>query len=260
MMVGIGAHVLERQALEAIRDLGIDHVRHTIYWNRWAEPEYRRYIGRLLERTRHLDLLLVLHGGHGPDREFIRFAADVARLAPTSALQIWNEPDALFPGSERFEGSPDRYASHLRAVYDRLKRVAPEVTVVTAGLATNGDSLKRWAAAAAPHADVVATHVYGFPMVAAFREKAALVRQVTDQRLWCTELGMERAVIPPDWPPHDWEELQLEKLRECLLEDSLPYERAYVHVLQDGIPEGHGLYRPDWSPRPAAVWLARWRR
>lgn len=77
-----------------------------------------------------------------------------------TALEIWNEPNL-----DRFLIAPDQataYTALLRASYRRVKKAAPNVTVVAGALATSdGEFLKRmYAAGARKNYDALSIHPY----------------------------------------------------------------------------------------------------
>src|SRR3954454_19018985 len=81
---------------------------------------------------------------HPPDPAHLAqwgtFAAMAAHRYPDArGIEVWNEPNL----ARFWQGEPlsaDRYASLLAAAYDAIKRVAPEMPVVSAGLLPAGES------------------------------------------------------------------------------------------------------------------------
>lgn len=257
--VGLVVHDLSAATRAKLDELGVKRVRMTVYYYLWKHDiEYRALVTEYLASSGGLDLILVLHSGVGAKGDlegFVEFLVQIHNLAPKAALQLWNEVDSPNgPGNGwlHFAGDPELYGKHVQVVRDRL----PDAVLVGAGLSGSGEDLKRWVRALdASPVDVIAVHTYGFPVVLSWREKARVVREITDKPVWNTEVGIELAAVPEDLRG-DWGEQQAHLLRESITEPL--YDRAYIYVLQDGVPNGHSILGADGSLRPAAVMLREW--
>lgn len=250
--VGIGIHEITRKSLDLAWAMGMWRVRTTVYLDEWRLNDFQYRFEEQMAATRGSSPLLVLHGWSGSDDEYIRICKEVAFWAPHASLQLWNEVDQGFPGSERFGRSPGKYALFLERAYGRIKAEHPEVPIVASGLMAEGVELARWVEAVEPFCDVVAVHAYGFPVRERMQRAHTIARGCTDKKIWCTEWGIEKAVLPPGWST-PWEETQLDQIKECIATD--PFDRSYLHVLWDGRPESHAIMRPDWTPTATANWL-----
>jgi hypothetical protein len=286
--VGVGAHVLDDESVARLVDLGVRHVRTTLYWSEWSDPAYRQGFTRDLRRAlaAGLEPLVVIHqppfGSYAErDRvypEFARFiAARAAEFPEVRYWQLWNEMDLGFTdvfGAGRPEVSMHQrgrhYAEMLAIAYPALKTANPSAIVVTGGIASDidGGFLQGMYHGAARY-DVLAIHSYGFPVSIPFRERGvratAIMRANGDDRpLWNTEFGMEAAVVAPGWPatPADIDRYHLDAWRESILANDREriYARVYGHVLRQAGDLSHDLVRTDGSPRPAYTWLRGWLR
>jgi hypothetical protein len=285
-LVGVGAHILDAPSVERLQDLGVRHVRTTLYWSHWSDRSYRQEFVRNIRRTvaAGLEPLVVVHqqpsGGYGERqrvyREFARFmAARAAEFPEIRYWQLWNEMDTSFTdvfGAGRpnvsFRQRGRHYAEMLELAYPAIKEANPRAVVVTGGIASEIDAgfLAGMYDGEAKY-DVLAIHTYGFPIETAFRERGrstrAQQRTHGDRRpLWNTEFGMEDAVVAPGWPstPRDIDGYHLEAWRssvESAHRDRI-YDRVYGHVLQQGGDLSYDLVRSDGSPRPAYLWLRSW--
>jgi hypothetical protein len=297
--VGVGAHRLDDASVARLRDLGVRHVRTTLYWAHWVEdPTYRQGITQDLERALAADLipLVVVHGnpwhlGWGNRqqtyREFAAFMGTlVAQFPRVRYWQLWNEMDEGFTnifgadvhgqtplGVSRFQRGR-YYAESLALAYPSIKAANPQALVVTGGIAgpldrPARDNFLEGMYAGNAQYDIVAIHTYGFPLLPAFRERGsqarALMRRHGDTRpLWNTEFGLERAVVPPGFPASraeiDRHHLDAwQSSVEANFRDRI-YDRIYGHVLQQGGDLSYDLVRRDGSPRPAYSWLRTWMR
>lgn len=228
--VGVTVHAIDDVTLSALRDLGIRHVRTTLYAG--SEGLYHQSGDAALRAlASEFDVLVVLRGN--PSVDAVRSA--VARFPGVTGWQVGNEPDVDGAHSDRFAG-PAEYVAYLSSVAPLLPG-----TVVCAGL--TGDA---WAAELedAP-CGVLAAHAYGYPVEVQFRDRA---KALTGRRpVWATEFGLEPAVVPG---VTNWERVQAEEVGAVLaLNDAESlYERAYLYVLAG---DAHALIRADGTPRPA---------
>ena len=288
-LVGVGSHQLDRRSIQHLVDLGVRHVRTTLYWGLWTQDAgYRRSFAAELNAAidAGLDPLIVVHqqpsGGYADRdrvyREFARFMAERAEQFPgVRYWQLWNEMDVTFTdvfGAGRDDVSlrerGRNYARMLHLAYPAIKRANPSAVVVTGGIASDISAgfLHGLYDGDAPY-DVLAIHSYGFPVLGSFRDRGGEARGIMaahgDARpLWNTEFGMEKAVVPPDWPASrsDVDRYHLESWQEPIELNARQrvYDRVYGHVLfQDG-DQSFDLVRRDGSPRPAYTWLKGWLR
>lgn len=282
--VGVGAHELTEQSVRRLRDLGVRHVRTTLYWGLWVDDAaYRGRFVRGIERALEagIEPLVVVHqqpsGGYA-DRErvyraFASFlAARADQLRGVRYWQLWNEMDVAFTdvfgaGREdvRLRERGRNYAHMLDLAYPAIKRANPNAVVVTGGIASElgGGFLQGMYDGNAQY-DVLAVHSYGFPVAPSLRDRGRDARRIMaahgDSRpLWNTEFGMEAAVVPRDWPstPADIDGYHLDAWRESVRVNDQEgiYQRVYGHVLEQGGDLSFDLIRTDGSPRPAYRWL-----
>jgi hypothetical protein len=286
--VGVGVHRLDQPSVTHIVDLGIRHVRYTLYWSLWNDPAYRLEWERDLQRALQagLDPLIVVHQAPFGDfqnrdlvyQAFAQFMEERAAQFPAvRAWQLWNEMDESF--TDVFgAGHPEvplrrrgqLYAQMLRLAYPAVKRGNPDALVVTGGIASPVDAgfLEGLYDLNAPY-DVLAIHTYGYPLSLAFGERGRATRRIMashgDKRpLWNTEFGLESAVIPAGQPlmPAQVDTVHLEAWKTSIEANfSAPmYDRIYGHVLAEGKDLGFALVRVDGSTRPAYQWLRSWMR
>lgn len=285
--VGVGSHHLDARSIERLRDLGVQHVRTTLYWATWEQnPAYRRDFARDLRAAvaAELEPLILVHGqpsgGFAERRqvyaEYARFMqARVAEFPEVRYWQLWNEMDLGFTdifGANRPEVSLRQrgrnYAQMLEEAYPAIKRANPRALVITGGIASGIDEgFLHGMYEGKARFDVLAIHSYGFPLWFAFRDRGRLAREVMRQHgdsrpLWNTEFGMESAVVAPGWParPVDVDGYHLDAWKDCVEGNGREsiYDRVYGHVLfQDG-DLSYDLVRKDGSPRPAYLWLKSW--
>jgi hypothetical protein len=285
-MLGVGAHLLDERSLALLGELGVRHVRTTLYWHQWHRPAYRAefaaWIGAAVARG--FEPLVVVHGQPRGDydtrervyREFAEFvAARAAQFPEVRAWQLWNEMDVAF--TDVFGASRDHvslrqrgrnYARMLQLAYPAIKRANPRAVVVTGGIASGiGDGFLQGIYEGAGPFDVLAIHSYGFPLLFAFRDRGLEARAIMDAHgdtrpLWNTEFGMQSAVVPAGWPAGraDIDDYHLGAWRDAATtnEQRAIYERIYGHVLMQDGDVSYDLVRRDGSRRPAFVWLRGW--
>jgi hypothetical protein len=284
--VGIGVQQLDERSITQVADLGLRHIRYTLYWALWSNPSYRREWERGLQRALRagLDPLIVVHqapAGNFASRQsvyraFAQFMeARGAEFPAVRAWQLWNEMDVAFTdvfGAGRPEISLRQrgrfYGEMLKLAYPAIKRGNPRALVVTGGIASaiDGGFLEGMYDEGAPY-DVLAIHTYGFPLALAFDSRGSttwrIMQDHADRRpLWNTEFGLERAVIPDSWrlTPAQVDSAQLEAWRTSIEGNAREhrYDRIYGYVLAEGRDLGFDLIRVDGSPRPAYRWLKSW--
>jgi hypothetical protein len=281
-------HRLDAASVGHIRDLGLRHIRYTLYWSLWNDQAYRLQWEHDLARALRagLDPLVVVHQapfGSYRDRErvyraFAQFMEHQAAQFPgVRAWQLWNEMDESFTdvfGAGHPEISLRKrgrlYGQMLKLAYPAIKRGNPAALVVTGGIASaiDGGFIQGLYDVMAPY-DVLAIHTYGYPLSLPFVERGRAARRILaahgDQRpLWNTEFGLESAIIarPPPLTPAQVDGAQMLAWKSCIEENNRAavYDRIYGHVLAEGNDLGFGLIRADGSLRPAYRWLRSWAR
>jgi hypothetical protein len=286
--VGIGVHHLDHESVGQVMDLGLRHVRYTLYWSLWSNDAYRKEWERSLNRALEagLDPLIVVHQapfGNFESRKvvyqaFARFVrARAVQFPQVRAWQLWNEMDVTFTdlfGAGRPEISLRArghfYAEMLKLAYPAIKEGNNRALVVTGGIASavEGGFLDGLYDAGAPY-DVLAIHTYGFPLELAFQPRGRAARQIMrahgDNRpLWNTEFGLEAEVIPANGTltPAQIDKIHLEAWRTSVEGNAREgfYDRIYGYVLRGGKDLGFDLVRMDGSARPAYRWLRTWVR
>jgi len=280
--VGVGTHALDRSSISHLSDLGVRHLRTTLYWSHWHDPAYRREFAAGLQRAHAAGIrpLVVVHqqpsGGYASRqrvyRDFAAFMeARAAQFPEVEAWQLWNEMDVGFTdvfGAGR--GVPMRqrgrnYAEMLRLAYPAIKRGNPNALVVTGGIASGPrDGFLHGMYEGGGRFDVLAIHSYGFPVVGPYRDRGREARRIMrehgdDRPLWNTEFGMEDAVVPPGW---DRSRSEIDRHHRGAWKESIElnaqegiYARSYGHVLKQGGDLSFDLVRRDGSSRPAYTWL-----
>jgi hypothetical protein len=284
--VGIGVHQMDAQSVREVRTLGIRHIRYTLYWSLWQDPQYRRKWEEDLGRGLSAGLvpLVVVHSAPFGNflqrdsvyRAFSRFmAARASQFPQVPAWQLWNEMDVAFTdvfGAGHHDVSLRErgrlYGEMLRLAYPAIKHANPRAQVVVGGIASDIEAgfLDGLYDSGAEY-DVLAIHTYGFPLLLQFQHRGQETRRIMaehhDRRpLWNTEFGLERAVIPDHQRLTDaqtdseqlraWQSVVEANSRERL------YDRMYGYVLAEGQDLGFGLIRQDGSVRPAYLWLRSW--
>jgi hypothetical protein len=284
--VGIAVHRIDAQSVREVRELGIRHIRYTLYWSLWQSSDYRRKWEEDLRRglSAGFEPLVVVHSppfGNFQQRErvylaFSRFmAARAAQFPQVHAWQLWNEMDVAF--TDVFGAGHDDvslrergrlYGEMLRLAYPAIKHGNPHALVVVGGIASDVEAgfLDGLYDSRAEY-DVLAIHTYGFPLLLQFQRRGEETRRIMarhhDRRpVWNTEFGQERAVIPDHQQLTDaqTESEQLRAWRSVVEANDRQhlYDRMYGYVLAEGQDLGFGLVRQDGSVRPAYLWLRNW--
>ena len=254
--LGLVLHRLNPLERAWAKSMHVPWVRFTVYGHSWHDAMYRGQTFDCITAARNmgLDVLLVVHSSPTL-KDSLDLCVALHRLFPQCPIQPWNEPDSpTGPGNgwEHFQGDPQRFWQHLI----ELRAALPLAYLVGPGLASSGEELDRWVKMLhLSPVDAIAVHCYGWPLAGSFRDRYAQARRHTTRPLWCTEFGMEQAVLPPWWAG-DWEAEQMENLEDCALQN--PWDRAYVFDLWNGSQYGHSIVRADNTERPAARWLREW--
>jgi hypothetical protein len=276
-ILGINSHLLLDDDLRLIRELGITHVRNTVFTQLWTDhPGYAAAMQENAARTADygLQLLLVVHNAYGrvfrmghdqaAGRRYIGIMSDIVRRMPTvEAWQLWNEQDvwvqapfgagSIPPQNERRVG--ENYARWWREAYTTLKQVNPAALLVTGGPADHPAnrwrSFLRGMVESGVEADAIALHAYGaWDRV---RPRLLEARQLVGDRppLWLTECGaLPDAQWTPEYHAEAWRSVIQGNERERLA------ERVYLYALQtDPNDPWHGVFNLDGTPRPVLHWL-----
>jgi hypothetical protein len=269
---GINTHLLNPEAITQLRDLGVVHVRHTLYWPLWRDRGFPQAYAENLERAHAagLRLTLVVHNwaggavvGAGVDRrmmdEFATFvAARVRQFPQVEAWQLWNEQDLWV--QTPFGASSNlpmvqrgrHYAEQLERAYPLIKRANPRALVVTGGTADHPSSgFLEGMMERRPPLDAVAIHAYG--ALPAFRDRVLSARAIVGDGtpIWVTEAGDDQSQRMDDRRHLQiWRGVLEGNDRERLA------QRIYPYVLLAGDSElGHALVRANRAPRPTYNWL-----
>ncbi len=186
--------------------------------------------------------------------------------------EIWNEENSwlIGPYQEHPEQRFSDYRELLRVAQTTLKKVNPKNLVVFGGIAREKDWWKimdaYYRAGAPAYCDVMAIHLYPGGVSALvpewyprfIDEILAIMARYGDAEkpVWVTEAGYW---VPDDLKPDEprpelsvTEQQQAEYLADLILVPLArpQIQKVFFHALW--YDDAHGLYRKDWSPKPAA--------
>lgn len=184
----------------------------------------------------------------------------VRRYKDQRHWQVWNEPNNsraengawLFP-------TPRSYRDFVGDTAETIKRINPNAVVVAGGIAYGGYGAKtprddfdlEWFKQY-PIVDRVAVHTY-LSTSAGAAQAINNVRHVSEQPVWCTELGRR-------YTTEGWDEAR-QALWFDRVDAGTPTVPKWWFRFKDGegdpIFNGFGAVRPDWTPRPVWKALAR---
>ncbi len=190
--VGIVVHHLD-QGVAQVLDLGLRHIRYTLYRSLWETPlsggSGRKASERALQAG--LDPLVVVHQPPFGDfhsremvyRAFARFMeARVAGFSRRASVATLQKRDGCCVYDVFGVGHPEismrqrghLYAKCCKARISAIKRSNPQALVVTGGLASaiHGGFLVGMYERQAPY-DVLAIHTYGYPLALAFDSRGS---------------------------------------------------------------------------------------
>lgn len=278
--------------LDLARKIGVDSVRADTGWKfvettkgvLKIPPAWDQFVDRA--RQRGIEPLLILDYGNpfyddgrlprSPEAiaGFVRFATVVVQhfAGRVRYYEVWNEwntgTGGYYPG-----GSAGDYARLFDATYAAIKHVFPDAVVLAAaGYGQWYEDIARLGVAA--RADGVAIHPYVSKepgergsvrsngperSVQQVIESEALMRRASGGHeipLYITEIGWSTSTDAKGYPEADVGEMAG---RTLLMFASLPYVRGvwWYDLIDDGpnpdhVEERYGLFRRDYSPKPAA--------
>ena len=265
--LGMGMHGLENERLDLVKRLGINLVRHTVYWyliEKTPQPgvydaDGLKLYDDIVERARKMgiELLLVVHGNppgtgwvnrHESYRRFATFMRFMAARHPSVKYwELWNEMDSGFtdlfgarrPDYPQFERGRC-YAQMLKAAYPAIKQANPEAWVLIGGLSGANRGFIRGIYEEGGRAcfDFMNIHTYGVPLTWPMLNGAYLARMVMgeygdfNRPLWNTEFGIEAGNLWQAWrvsTGKGFDEGQLTQWKTCI-EDALVH-RLYGKIL-----------------------------
>lgn len=277
--------------LEMIKAAGINAVRDEVSWNSCepqkgrlaVPPHYLRYIDTAVNAgITPVNLLLYWNkfydnGGYPRSDEAIEAYTRYCELmvsalrGKTRLHQVWNEWDGGCGMQPQFkgQGDPDAYIKLLKTVYPRLKKLDPQVVIISNSVCT-GDSYleKLLERGMLQYCDVVALHTYNYSLGSggntpeAWHERMVKVDQMLrkysggrEVPLYITEMGWPTQ-IDPRGSTYETEAKNLARL--YLLARTLPYIKGiwWYDFQDDGWDyryneNNFGLVRPDLTPKPA---------
>lgn len=288
LRIDMGSHLMDPRSRRLVRDtLHARSVRTTFYWERATEDaEYRRsfFANIHAAQAEGLDLLILLQQEPRANRALsANGRADaVAKMMETVLIpeirgvtwELFNEIDAsdfddLFTrvsATDPAVSSPslqlsagEAYGLFLSRVVPRIRAADPTARVISAGVGVAPDLFLRGVASTlspSVRLDAVAVHTYGYPLSPQFVDGYAKARSAFPTTpVWATEFGMNDGQVPGKWTAAQHDSIQMAEIAQAVSKNP-GYERAYLYVLYTGENTEYPLYRADWSPRPAAHWVA----
>ena len=299
-VVGVCTHFSQGKGildanLSLIRQSGAISIRDEVSWGaverekgKYSMPaSVDAYISRALESG--IQPLLVLDYGNrfyddhdkpvSPEaiEGFTRYAEFVVAhfKGKVHLYEVWNEWDIAIGGTKA--GSAEDYAKLLKAVYPRIKKIDPSITVL-GGCPTSGGIRKGWldrmlASDVLGSLDAVSIHTYNYSgkdhartpeawaeFVAAAETAIRRHSNSRDVPLYVTEMGWPTHTGPRSTSP---EQSAAFLARTFLLSRTMPYLKGlwWYDFQDDGWkPEynedNFGLVRPDLTPKPSYYALA----
>jgi hypothetical protein len=294
-IVGVCTHFSQGKGildanLAVIRQSGAISIRDEVAWGaverekgQYSMPQaFDDYVNRALHAG--LQPLLILDYGNrfyddhdkptSPEaiEAFTRYAEFIVRhfKGKVRMYEVWNEWDIAIGGTTA--GSAETYAQLLKAVYPRIKKIDPAITVL-AGCPTSGGIRKGWldrmlAANVLDSLDAVSIHTYNYSGQGRARTPAAWADFVAaaedaihrhsggrDVPLHVTEMGWPTHTGPRGTSP---EQSAAYLAQTFLLARTMPYLKGlwWYDFQDDGWKPDHnennfGLVRPDLTPKPS---------
>ena len=238
-IIGLGAHELDSRSVRLLLDLGVRHVRTTLYWHQWeanVDDHPRRFTtGVRRAADAGLEVLAVVHTPPPALNEPARWDQAVAAMARflevrtrqfRGAVKVWeigNEQNVerqwlgglLGLGRVSQFRIGANYAALLRQAHAAIKRRDPAAIVVSGGTGRDPREFLRGLFAGGAPADAIAVHVYGQPLAftaaevprygpgplgLVSRQVREVQREFGDARpVWCTETGISDAAMHMAW-------------------------------------------------------------
>lgn len=261
--------------VRALRDRGVRPLLVVTGAPRWAQDPADRCPDELCPPARR------------HEASFAAFTAELARrYEGLHGIEVLNEPNTTIDWHAASGPDPERYARILRAAARAIRAARPGVPVVFAGLPPSADTadgrlsprtfLRRaYAAGARGSFDALGVHPYPHPdartPTPALDKLDAAIDQVRAARdaaqdgetpLWVTEVGYYAGVPArgglPDVPGEVSEEEQADALLAVYdhLAGRPDVELLLFWRVRDDLraprEQGFGVFRGDWSPKPAA--------
>jgi hypothetical protein len=220
-------------------------------------------------------------GGYPRSPEAVEGFARYAELVATTFKskirhhQVWNEWDGGcgMPKNLRGTGDPESYMNLIKAVYPRLKKVDPDISVVANSICTGNKYLETLLNLDLLHyCDVVSLHTYNYGETTArtpeaWRDRMEKVGQMLRDHndgkevpLFVTEMGWPTHIAANGTPP---EESASFLARLYLLARTLPYIKGvwWYDYQDDGWDwkyneANFGMTRPDLTPKPSYYAMA----
>ena len=288
LRVDLASHLMDANSRHLILDtLHARSVRTTFYWARaTADAEYRRafFTNIHAAQAEGLDLLILVQQEPGGNRALSsdERADAVATMMETVLIpqirgvtwELFNEIDgsdfddlfANVSATDPAVSSPSlqlsagqAYGLFLSRVVPRIRAADPTARVISAGVGVAPDLFLRGVASTlspSVRLDAVAVHAYGYPLSTQFVDDYAKARSAFPSTpVWATEFGMNDGQVQGRWTAAQHDSIQMAEIAHAISKNP-GYERAYLYVLFTGENSEYPLYRADWSPRPAARWVA----
>ena len=289
-----GKGILEAN-LSLVRQAGAGAIRDDMSWSaierqqgQYAMPEaWDEFVNRALAAGIQPLLMLGygnrLYDNHDKPRSdeaieaYTRYAEFVVRhfKGRVRMYEVWNEWDISIGGTT--PGTAEDYAKLLKAVYPRVKKIDPGITVL-GGCPTSGGIKKGWldrmlASDVLGSLDAVSIHTYNYSGQGRARTPeawadfasaaAASVQRQSGGRevpIYVTEMGWPTHTGPRGTPP---EQSAAYLARMFLLARTMPYLKGvwWYDFQDDGWKADYnennfGLVRPDLTPKPSYYALA----
>ena len=288
LRIDMGSHLMDARSRHLVLDtLRARSVRTTFYWARATEDAaYRRSFFANIQaaQAEGLDLLILVQQEPAANRALSadERADAVAAMMETVLIpeirgvtwELFNEIDGsdfddLFTrvsttdpavSSPSLQSSAGQaYGLFLSRVVPRIRATDPTARVISAGVGLAPDLFLRGVASTlspSVRLDAVAVHPYGYPLSTQFVDDYAKARSAFPTTpVWATEFGMNDEQVPGHWTAAQYDSIQTAEIAQAISRNP-GYERAYLYVLFTGENSEYPLYRSDWSPRPAAHWVA----
>ena len=195
--------------------------------------------------------------------QYAAFCRRVVTEAPwLIEVELGNEPNGKMSAGE--------YAALAKAGASAIRTAAPHVRIIIAGelfdhtTGESRDGFHQTVASSIPPQlyDAVAIHPYRLgppdqsPWGSRVDEHVAILAATGGTPYVSTEVGWALDQVPGATDEAREAEQGLRVKRELEIERFLGVDRVdvYAHVSLHGV--GHGVFRPDWTPRPAAIGIA----